>query len=287
MDSVQVGDITVKRVIEDAQALFDPASFLPSSTPQAIAAETGWMTPRFYDPATGNLILCVQSFLFQTNGKTILIDTCVGNGKEGRRRESWNHGNWPWLENLGAAGVAPEDVDIVLCTHLHVDHAGWNTRLEDGRWVPTFPNAEYLMARPELNSLERKRQAGPPQYGYLYEDSVLPVIESGQAVPVDVDHEVTGGVALEPSPGHTPGHVSVRIESQGEQAVAIGDMIHHPIQGLHPDWNSRACEDGAVAAATRREFLERSCYSESWVLPAHFDPCRVRRDGDAFRFVFD
>jgi glyoxylase-like metal-dependent hydrolase (beta-lactamase superfamily II) len=153
--------------------------------------------------------------------------------------------------------------------------------------VPTFPNAEYLTVRAELDNLKKKRAAGDDQHRALYDDSVLPVIESGQIVMVEPDHALAEGVRLEPSPGHTPGHVSVRMTSGGEEAVAIGDMLHHPIQGIHPDWNSRACEDPELARRTRLDFLERTADSAVAVLPAHFDPSLVERDGAAFRFVFD
>ncbi len=286
MNEIRIGGLTISRVIEDDRTLFEP-SFLPDSMPDAIAAERGWMGERFFDDASGCFVLVVQGYVVRGGGRTILIDTCVGNHKEGRRRDSWNGGNWPWLENLAAAGVAPEDVDTVVCTHLHVDHAGWNTRLVDGSWVPTFANAEYLTVQAELDSIEQKRDAGQAQYRALYDDSVLPVIESGQIVMVEPDHAITSGVGLEPSPGHTPGHVSVCMVSGGEQAVAVGDMLHHPIQGIHPDWNSRACDDPDLARRTRRDFLERAADGGFAVLPAHFDPAQVERAGDAFRFAFD
>ena len=286
MNDIDVGAILVKPVIENERALFVAENFVPDSTPEAIAAERSWMEPRFRDPETGDLVLTVQSYVFETGGRTILIDTCVGNHKQGRNRESWNGGNWPWLENLQAAGYAPDDIDIVLCTHLHVDHAGWNTRLIDGRWAPTFPNAEYLTARDEMASIEHKRVHGHSQYKFLYDDSVLPVIESGQSVLVESDHKVTDGVRLEPSPGHSPGHVSIRVASREDEAVAIGDMMHHPIQALYPHWNSRACEDAEGARRTRREFLERTADTDVTVLPGHFPPGRVRRAGAAFKFDF-
>ena len=285
MKAIPIGDIAIAQVVEDQRALFDPSGFLPDVGPATIEAERGWMTPRYFDAETGSLVLCVQSYVFRAGGRNVLVDTCVGNGKQGRGRESWNDGDWPWLENLAAAGYAPDDIDVVLCTHLHVDHAGWNTRLEDGRWVPTFANAEYLTAREELAALKHKVQHGAPQHRHLYEDSVLPVIESGQTVLVESDHSVCAGVALEPSPGHTAGHVSVRIASGGDEAVCIGDMIHHPIQARYPDWNSRVCEDGEQARATRRAFLEGASADGTMVLPAHFDPCRVVREGEAFRFL--
>ena len=287
MNEIMVGRLRIARVVEDDRALFEPATFFPDSTPAAIARERGWMGERFFDEASGCFVLGVQSYVVRAGGRTILIDTCVGNDKQGRRRESWNGGNWPWLENLAAAGVRPEDVDTVVCTHLHVDHAGWNTRLVDGRWVPTFPNAEYLTVQAELDSLEQKRAAGDSQYRNVYDDSVLPVIESGQIVMVEPDHALTDGVCLEPSPGHTPGHVSVRMVSDGEAAVVIGDMLHHPIQGPHPHWNSMACEDPELARRTRIDFLERTADSGIAVLPAHCDPDLVARAGETFRFTFD
>ena len=287
MNDIVIGGLVVSRVVEDARALFEPARFFPDSTEDAIADARGWMGERLFDAESGCFVLAVQSYVVRAGGRTILIDACVGNHKQGRRRESWNGGNWPWLENLAAAGVAPEDVDTVVCTHLHVDHAGWNTRLVDGRWVPTFPNAEYLTVQAELDSLEQKHASGPDQYRHLYDDSVLPVIESGQIVMVEPDHALTDGVCLEPSPGHTPGHVSVRMVSDGEAAVVIGDMLHHPIQGPHPHWNSMACEDPELARRTRINFLERTADSGIAVLPAHFDPALVERAGETFRFTFD
>jgi glyoxylase-like metal-dependent hydrolase (beta-lactamase superfamily II) len=287
MTDMTFGELTVSSVVEDPRALFDSKRFFPDATEDAIAEARGWMGERFFDGASHSFVLAVQSYVVRTGGRTILIDTCVGNHKEGRRRESWNGGNWPWLDNLAAAGVRPEDVDAVVCTHLHVDHAGWNTRLVDGRWVPTFPNAEYLTVQAELDTVEKKRAAGPEQYRYLYDDSILPVIESGQVVMVEPDHKLAPGVCLEPSPGHTPGHVSVRMSSGGEEAVAIGDMMHHPIQATHPEWNSMACDDAEQARRTRIAFLERTAGSDVAVLAAHFDPALVERAGDRFRFVFD
>jgi glyoxylase-like metal-dependent hydrolase (beta-lactamase superfamily II) len=287
MKNVIVGDITVKPVVEDPRSFFDPTTFFPDLTREIVEAERSWMEPHFYDPDSGNLVLNVQGFVFEAGGRVILMDTCVGNHKQGRNNPGWNGGNWPWLENLQVAGYAPEDIDVVLCTHLHVDHAGWHSRLENGVWVPTFPNAEYLSARDEMAALEHKRVHGSPQYAHLYVDSILPVIKAGQSVLVDSTHKVADGVQLEPSPGHTPGHVSIRLNSKGAEAVAIGDMMHHPIQALYPQWNSRVCEDAELARRTRREFLQSSAGKDVTVLPGHFMAGRVKEHGEAFRFEFD
>jgi glyoxylase-like metal-dependent hydrolase (beta-lactamase superfamily II) len=287
MKNIEIGTITVKPVVEDPRALFDPETFFPDLTRDIVDAQRGWMEPNFYDSATEKFVLSVQGFVFEAGGRTILVDTCVGNHKQGRNNPAWNGGNWPWLENLQIAGYAPEEIDVVLCTHLHVDHAGWHSRLQNGAWVPTFPNAEYLTARDEMAALEYKRVHGSPQYAHLYEDSILPVIKSGQSVLVDSTHKVVDGIQLEPSPGHTPGHVSIRIKSGDAEAVAIGDMIHHPIQALHPHFNSRVCEDAELARRTRREFLQYSAGKDITVLPGHFMAGHVIEEGDAFRFDFD
>jgi glyoxylase-like metal-dependent hydrolase (beta-lactamase superfamily II) len=286
LDDIRVGNISVSPVVDDAHTLFDALHLFPDATEESLAAEFSWMLPRFYDPASKCFKSVVQGFVFSAGGKTVLVDTCVGNDKPGRPRPEWTNAKFPFLDNLARAGVQPKDVDVVLCTHLHVDHSGWNTRLDNGRWVPTFPNAEYLTNATELAALERRRDHGPAFYRHLYEDSMLPVLKSGQAVTVGMDHKVAAGVALEPSPGHTPGHVSVRIGEGKDSAVAIGDMMHHPIQAVHPDWNSRHCEIPELARATRREFLERIADTGVWVLPGHFAPCRAKRHAENFRFDF-
>jgi glyoxylase-like metal-dependent hydrolase (beta-lactamase superfamily II) len=280
---IQVGDITVSRVVEYDGPLFMPTELLPDAKSAALEAELGWLVPRHFDPASGMLVNCVQSFAFRTRHHAILVDTCVGNGKTGRRKPQWNGGDWPFLDNLKAAGFAPEDIDFVVLTHIHVDHVGWNTRLVDGRWVPTFPNAKYLIVRDELRAFEAKAAAG----GYpqaIYDDSLKPVLDAGQAVLVASDHELDDSVRLSPSPGHTPAHVCVAVRSKGAEAVISGDVLHHPLQRLHPDWNSRACDDAGLAHATRRRLLESCCDRDVVVLASHFDPCRIVAKGEAFAF---
>ena len=285
--TVKVGEILVSAVVDDASTRFDALDFFPDATEQSLADEFSWMLPELYDPASKALKSVVQAYVFKSGGKNVLVDTCVGNDKPGRPRPEWTKAHFPFIENLAAAGFEPADIDVVLCTHLHLDHAGWNTRLENGNWVPTFRNAEYLSNDAELASLKSRGTAGSLVNQLLYQDSVLPVINSGQLSTVSMDHGVCGGVALEPSPGHTAGHVSVRISSGGDTAIAIGDMIHHPIQAVHPEWNSRHCELPDVARKTRREFLERVADTETRILPAHFAPCCARREGGAFRFLLD
>ena len=279
----KIGEVTVTRVVE-IEATGGMSPILPDAK-REILKEIPWLYPHFVDES-GRMRGSIHALIIETPDRTIVVDTCVGNDKE-RGNPPWNQLQTTFLADLEAAGYAPDRIDNVLCTHLHVDHAGWHSRLENGVWVPTFPNAEYLSARDEMAALEHKRVHGSPQYAHLYEDSILPVIKAGQSVLVDSTHKVADGVQLEPSPGHTPGHVSIRLNSKGAEAVAIGDMMHHPIQALYPQWNSRVCEDAELARRTRREFLQSSAGKDVTVLPGHFMAGRVKEHGEAFRFEFD
>ena len=193
----------------------------------------------------------------------------------------------PWLDGFAAHGLRFEDIDYVFCTHLHVDHCGWNTRILDGRWVPTFPNARYVFARREYEHVaEAARTEGDP----VFAENVLPVMEAGQAVLVDLDHAIDDEVWLEPTPGHTPGHVAIRLASAGASAVMSGDLMHSPVQCRHPEWVVRPDYDKAEGCRTRRAFLERYCETGTLVYTAHFplpSAGRIEREGDAFRFVYD
>ncbi len=284
----RIGELTIDRVVELEGPLFSPETFLPDSTPEVIAANADWLIPRHIDPDSGELILTIQSYIIRTPRHTILVDTCVGNDKPRPGRPAWDHMNGPYLADLAAAGVRPEEVDFVLCTHLHMDHAGWNTRLLDGRWVPTFPNAKYIFAAKEYAFWEtRHREGAQGPVPNIFDDSVLPVMETGQAVLVDMDHQIDDGVWFEPAPGHTAGNVVVNLSSGNASAVLSGDVVHHPLQLLHPEWSSRACEDKAMSAATRQALLERCADTDTLFAPAHFaSPSmgHVIGKGDAFDY---
>ncbi|MCP4327886.1 MAG: MBL fold metallo-hydrolase [Alphaproteobacteria bacterium] len=260
-----------------------PLELFTDATAEIVEAYRAWMEPWAMCPESGKLIMPVQSYLVRTRHHTILIDTCVGCAKDNPHFEPWHRRDEAsWLAALVAAGVAPEAVDFVLCTHFHADHCGWNTRRVDGRWVPTFPNASYVLSRDEV-----AHYAANPNNAYR--ESVLPVIEAGQAVLVDMDHALDDEVWLEPTPGHTPGHVAVRLASQGREAVMCGDLIHAPIQCVFPDWRFRIDSDPEQGRATRRHFLAAHCDSGRTVLTAHFpSPSmgHVVADGDAYRFAF-
>ena len=287
MDGIKLGGIEIARVLEDDQPIFSPWTMYPDASPADFERERAWLMPRFYNETRELLETTMHSYVLRTDDHTVLIDTCVGNDKPGRRRESWRESNWPYLENLAAAGYAPEDIDLVLLTHLHVDHVGWNTRLVDGRWEPTFPNARYVFSEIDLASLRDKHDSGDDQYVNVFEDSVAPILDAGLAEPVGLDHVVEDGIRFEPAPGHTPGQVNIRIVSDGAEALVTGDVFHHPIQAAHPAWNSWACEHKPTAKATRRGVFEDVADRDVLVLPAHFEPCRLRRTDDGFRFAFD
>jgi glyoxylase-like metal-dependent hydrolase (beta-lactamase superfamily II) len=263
-----IGQIVIQRIVESICTAFEPLSFFPETTPHDWARHRTWMEPRALDPVSGNLVLPIQAFLVRTRRHTILIDTCVGHNKSRPQRLFWHMKKFDtFLPRLAAAGVRPEDVDYVMCTHLHSDHVGWNTQLRDGRWVPTFPNAKYIFARSEWEGFEALHRKHPqPQFL----DSVLPIMEARQAELVSGDFALDGEVWPEPTPGHTPGHVSVHLASQGAQAVITGDCIHSPVQCVEPEWIMRADFDPTLARTTRRSFLERYCDSNVMVCATHF-----------------
>ena len=290
MSHWSLGDITVDRVVEQEKPLMPPPLLYPTSRPEAWAAHRGWLEPTLLDAASGLLIMSIHSFVVRTRHHTIVVDTCGGNDKPRPQKPRYHQNRYPYLERLAAVGVTPESVDYVLFTHLHVDHVGWNTRVEGGRWVPTFPRAKYLIPQVEWDFWREEYKR--PQFtdDPYYEDSILPVLDAGQAVFVRTDHALEDGVRLEPLPGHTPGHVGVRLEGGGRDAIMSGDLMHHPVQCAEPDWNSCFCVDAAGARAMRRAFLARHAGTDTLVMTAHFRTPGVGRivpEGGAWRFAFD
>ena len=267
----RLGELEIRRVVESEVPVFRTHEFFPGSDPEVIAANRDWLMPRFIDPETAKVILCIQSYVIQTPHHVILVDTCVGNHKPRPVRPMWHMQDGPYLADLAAAGIAPEQVDFVLCTHLHVDHVGWNTQLVDGRWVPTFPNARYIFSRTESEIWNGRYRSGEQvPVPEVFQDSVLPVVEAGQAVIVEDDHQIDDGMWIEPSPGHTAGHVMLNLASGDARGLMTGDVIHHPLQLLRPEWSCRACEDPAQSARTRQAMLERVADTDTLLCPAHF-----------------
>ena len=284
----KLGEFEISRVIEIEEPFLDPQIFFPDSTPDVVEANADWLMPHYMDPESGRIILAIQSYILRTARHTIVVDTCVGNDKPRPARPAWDRMNGPFLADMAAAGVPPEAVDFVLCTHLHVDHVGWNTRLKDGRWVPTFPNAKYIFARKEYEFWEtRHREGTEGPVPNVYDDSVLPVMQAGQAVLVDMDHQIDDGIWFEPAPGHTEGNVVVNLSSGDHRAVLSGDVIHHPLQLIRPEWSSRACEDKVLSATTRRALIERYADTDTLIAPAHFASPSIGHiisRGDAFGY---
>ncbi len=267
----KLGELEIHRAIESEVPIFDTFSFFPDATKEVVEANKDWLMPRYIDPETIEVILCIQSYVIKTSHHTILVDTCVGNHKSRPARPSWHMQNAPFIEELARVGVHPEEVDFVLCTHLHVDHVGWNTKLLDGRWVPTFPNAKYIFSRNEFELWAARYEKGETvPVPLVYEDSVLPIVEAGQAIIVEDTHQIDDGMWLEPAPGHTPGHVMLNLKSGEETALMSGDVIHHPLQLIRPDWSSRACEDPHLSAVSRTKMLERVADTNTLLCPAHF-----------------
>ena len=291
MQPKTVGEVTVTAIVEHAGPYRDPLEVYPTLTPEIVARHRAWMVPDCMEGDSGKLIFAFQSFVIRLKGLTVLVDACVGEDKERPHRPNWHRKKWPWMDNLRAAGVAPEDIDVVMCTHLHVDHVGWNTRLVDGRWVPTFPNARYVFAETEFRHWESCYRE--PEQDWIrdaFEDSVLPVVEAGKADLVATDHEIAAGLWLEHTPGHTPGAVCLNLQSGGDRAVFCGDLMHHPLQVPEPQLHTIFCLDPALSSATRTAFVERHADTGTLIMPAHFadeTAGRIVDEGGQCRFRFD
>ncbi len=259
-----IGAVRIAPIVE-LEAAIPPAQMLPDASPEQVLA-IPWLRPHFID-ADGNLLMHIQAFVVESQGKRIVVDTCLGNDKP-RPGTDWDKLSGTFLEDLNDAGFPRESIDTVVCTHLHIDHVGWNTMLVDGTWQPTFPNARYLFGRAEW---EYWREQHGEMEAQVMLDSVRPVFDAGLVDLVETDHPLTSEICLEPSPGHTPGHVSLRIHSQSESAVITGDLMHHPCQIAHPEWGVTAFDvDTAQAEATRREFIAARADDAALVIGTHF-----------------
>jgi glyoxylase-like metal-dependent hydrolase (beta-lactamase superfamily II) len=282
MLSWRVGAVKITRVVEMEvpMAYYAKKPFIAEATPEALRT-IPWLYPNFVTE-DGALRLSIHALLVEAPGVRLVVDTCIGNDK--KRKILPAPLATDFLRQLGEAGWSRESVDAVVCTHLHIDHVGWNTMLEDGKWVPTFPNARYLIGRREL---EYWTAAGDEEQQEILADSVKPVFDAGLAELVDFDYRISPELRLAPTVGHTPGHVSVMIESEGERGVITGDMSHHPCQLAHPDWCPNVDEDPAQSTATRRRFFAEWADQPILVIGTHYaapTAGHIRRDGEAFRF---
>lgn len=284
----EVGGVRIDRIVEQEEPFFDPLLFFPKLTKEVLAENRSWLEPRYHDPKSGKMILCIQSYLVRTRHHTILVDTCVGNHKPRPTRPFWDQMTSDRYErNLKAAGVAPGDITHVMCTHLHTDHVGWNTRLENGRWVPTFPNARYVMADRELAFWTEREKKDPTAAPWIT-DSVLPIIAANRADLVRSDFAFDELVTLVPTPGHTIDHFSVKVGRAGADAVITGDMVHSPLQMKYPEMGMMVDHDSEAAGRSRRRLFGEVADTPTLVCTAHFpspSTGRVVRAGDSFAFV--
>ncbi|MGY8636511.1 MBL fold metallo-hydrolase [Bradyrhizobium sp. 14AA] len=278
--SWKVGQVKITKVVE-LETVGSTRFILPAATNDEIR-KLPWLIPHFATEE-GRLKMSIHSLVVETPSRRIVVDTGLGNDKQGRGVPTWNNRSTPFLETMTAAGFAPDSIDTVLCTHLHVDHVGWNTRLVDGKWVPTFPKARYVFGKTEYEYW-RDYTAEPDKVA-VFEDSVKPVVDAGQAELIPSDHRLCEEISVIPTPGHSPGHMSVLIESGGEQGLLTGDVAHHPCQMTHLDWCSVVDSDPAQSVATRHELFSRFAGTPTLVIGGHFTAGHIRRDGDAFRFV--
>jgi glyoxylase-like metal-dependent hydrolase (beta-lactamase superfamily II) len=278
----QVGDLTVHRIVE-LEAPFLPAlEMLPALKPEMLEANRSWLQPHSLD-ANDVFILCYQSYVVRTPHHTILVDSCLGNDKHRPRPEWHMKSDDKYMRALAAAGLSVHDIDFVMCTHLHGDHIGWNTRLVDGEWVPTFPKARYVFSQREHAATEAAHHMVTNP---AYADSVLPIVSAKRAELVADDFQIGDHVRILPTPGHTEGHVSFCFGKKRDDVVMTGDLIHVPLQTRYPELSFARDKDLAQAAHTRRSFLERYCDTPTRCCTAHFpSPSvgRVRRWGDAYR----
>jgi len=279
----RIGEVTVTKIVE-LEVTGGSRFILPQAAYEDVLP-IAWLQPDFADER-GRLKMSIHALVLETPSRRIIVDTCLGNDKENRRIPTWNKLQTSFLADLAAADYARETIDTVVCTHLHVDHVGWNTMLVDGGRVPTFPKARYLMGRAEYahwtNQLERADMTA------VLVDSVIPVWDAGLVDLVETDHRICYEISLVPTPGHTPGHVSVRIASCGEEALITGDFMHHPCQIARPEWSSTADSDPLLARRTREQMLTSLADTPTLVIGTHFagrTAGHVVRDGAAFRLA--
>jgi glyoxylase-like metal-dependent hydrolase (beta-lactamase superfamily II) len=279
----RIGEVTVTKTVE-LEVTGGSRFILPQATREAVLP-IGWLQPDFADEL-GRLKMSIHALVVETPSRRIVVDTCLGNDKENRRIPTWNRLQTSFLADLAAAGYPRETIDTVVCTHLHVDHVGWNTMLTDRGWLPTFSGARYLMGRVEYAHWTAQHQR--QDMAAVLADSVTPVWDAGLVDLVETDHRICDEVSLVPTRGHTPGHVSVWIASQGEEALITGDFVHHPCQIARPEWSSTADSDPVEARLTRERMLTHLADTPILVIGTHFTgrtAGRVVRDGNAYRLV--
>ncbi len=275
----KIGRVTVTKIVE-IESVGRTKFILPQATPEEIK-KLPWLAPHFAND-DGYLKMSIHSLVVDTGSRKILVDTCIGNDKQNRNIPVWNNMNTPFLQRLAAAGYPPESIDTVFCTHLHVDHVGWNTKYANRRWIPTFPKARYIFGRYEFDYWKTHRE--DPMTAAVMDDSVMPIVNAGLVDFVKNGDSLCKELSVFPTPGHSPGHLSVRIVSDREEGVLTGDVAHHPCQMAHVDWASTFDSDPKQSTNTRQELFSHLAGNGALVIGGHFDAGHVVKDGGAFRF---
>lgn len=286
MKTWKIGNVEITRIVEVNNHVDPLAVLLEEGSPE-LMKQYDWLFPHFATPE-GDMMISFQCFVAKTPERQIMLDTCIGNDRK-RVFDIFTNMHGSFLEDLALTGCTPESIDTVLCSHMHFDHVGWNTRLVDGKWVPTFPNARYLLGEKEWEHWNKMPRDGEIEAEHLV-DSLDPVIEAGLVDFVGPNHKVCDEITLIPTPGHTPGHVSFHISSAGKEAVITGDLMHHPIQFAVPDMYGNFCMDKPTSAKTRREFFKRFEDRKAFIIGSHFtDPTAgwIVSDEDNWRFEID
>jgi glyoxylase-like metal-dependent hydrolase (beta-lactamase superfamily II) len=292
MDKITIGGIVIHRVEEWRGTFLTPQQLFVGFEAEAYAVTRTEVPPGCLHLENDAIEARLQSWVIETEDRKILFDTGAGNDKVRPGIPVFGNLKTPFLDTLARAGFATADIDLVVCSHLHIDHVGWNTMLNDGRWVPTFPKARYVFPKADAIYWDpRNRHLFPNMIGEevnqgFFDDSVQPILDLELADLIEGETEIAKGIHMRPAPGHTPGSMTMMVESRGDRALFVGDVLHHPLQIFNPGWNSIFCEDAAMARASRRGVLERAADERAVLIPAHFageHMVRIRRCGDGFR----
>jgi glyoxylase-like metal-dependent hydrolase (beta-lactamase superfamily II) len=286
---IRIGEATITRVEETNKPVYPLRQIFPQVTDDILAQHQHWMAPHHYEAETGRIRLAVHSWLLQVGGKKILIDCCCGNHKKKPGRPFWEDLNEPYLDRLAAAGARADEIDMVMCTHLHHDHVGWNTMQKNGKWVPTFPNARYVFNQPDIDyfsKIDADPTEGPAELG-TFRECVVPILDAGKADVVSGQKQrLNDFIEIDSAPGHSPGHVVFKLESKGQRAVFIGDVLHHLLQVYYPDWNFPKNSDAEQAKQSRRKVLDLITSTDALMIPAHVGfpfSGRIEKTADGYR----
>jgi glyoxylase-like metal-dependent hydrolase (beta-lactamase superfamily II) len=287
MNDIKLGNVIVTRVEESHGPIMPTDAFFPTIPAEAWPEHEDELVPDHLGAQDHMVRVAMQSWILRSEGRTILVDAGVGNDKNRPAVEAWHLQKYDYLDRLAAAGVRPEDVDVVVNTHLHADHVGWNTRLVDGEWTPTFPNATYFMPAADFEHWNPANNPGIKGgvNENVFEDSIAPIQAAGRVRLWAGEHQLDANLTLRDAPGHTPGSSVIMLESGSDRALLAGDILHTPLQLMLPDHSSCFCEDPQTALGTRQRLLSWAADHNALVLPAHFSghsALEIERRGSAF-----